>query len=286
MEKGFIYGLRCPISGEIRYIGQTIKTLSYRLSKHISKTKTKINKKQKLSHNENWLKKLIELNVIHLISIEEIEIINIKDLDDREIFWISKFRETNNLTNLTDGGNQPKGYHWFHSEEGKKNISKGLKNSEKFYNSVRSDERTIKIKEARKKSNYKVSDITINKRAETIKRLGLDINGEKNPFFGKKHSDETKKIISEKNKERVGEKNPFYGKKHSDETKEKIAKTLKGKPKKIYYIYDINDIFIKFDTSLNLLSFFKINKPNDISRFCDKNKLYKGYYIKSKLNSI
>ena len=38
--------------------------------------------------------------------------------------------------------------------------------------------------------------------------------------LGKKHSDETKKKISEKTK---GVNNPFYGKKHSDETKEKIS---------------------------------------------------------------
>jgi len=50
--------------------------------------------------------------------------------------------------------------------------------------------------------------------------------GEKNPFYGKRHTDETKKIISEKKKGKSGlsgEKNGMYGKKHSDATKLKIS---------------------------------------------------------------
>lgn len=48
-------------------------------------------------------------------------------------------------------------------------------------------------------------------------------SGEGNPFFGKKHSEETKKILSEHAKKRVGELNSFFGKKHTEETKRKIA---------------------------------------------------------------
>ena len=49
------------------------------------------------------------------------------------------------------------------------------------------------------------------------------IKGVDNPFYGKKHSDETKLKISNANKLNVGELNAFYGKKHSDETKEKLS---------------------------------------------------------------
>lgn len=54
-------------------------------------------------------------------------------------------------------------------------------------------------------------------------------DGEKNPFFGMKHTDETKKIISEKAKERLSnpENNPFYGKHHSEETKKIISEKHK-----------------------------------------------------------
>lgn len=68
---------------------------------------------------------------------------------------------------------------------------------------------------------------------------GPSLFGELNPFYNKTHSDETKKKISEKNKNRIvseeeremrrrinkGERNPFYNKKHSKETIEKIKET-------------------------------------------------------------
>ena len=49
---------------------------------------------------------------------------------------------------------------------------------------------------------------------------------------GKTHSPETRKIISEKAKLRYlsRENNPFYGKKHSEESKQKISKARKGHP--------------------------------------------------------
>lgn len=50
--------------------------------------------------------------------------------------------------------------------------------------------------------------------------------GSLNPFYGKKHTDLSKKKISDKNKGKeglVGEKNGMYGKKHTEQTKQKIS---------------------------------------------------------------
>lgn len=60
--------------------------------------------------------------------------------------------------------------------------------------------------------------------------------GEKNSFYGKHHSDETKAKLSIARKgKKIGNQNPFYGKHHTDEVKQKIAetarKTFSGKPK-------------------------------------------------------
>lgn len=51
--------------------------------------------------------------------------------------------------------------------------------------------------------------------------------GKDNSFYGKNHSDETKKKLSEIASQRVGEKNSFYGRKHKPET---IARILETRP--------------------------------------------------------
>lgn len=126
-------------------------------------------------------------------------------------------------------------------------------------------------------STGKHSDETIKKQSEshkgifpsdeTRKKLSESNKGEKNGFFGKKHSDETKKKISESKMGSVGywtgkkfsnetrkklseshkgqkhsdewrrkqsilksgEKNPFFGKTHSDEVRKKMSENKKGK---------------------------------------------------------
>ena len=48
--------------------------------------------------------------------------------------------------------------------------------------------------------------------------------GENNPFYGKHHSAETRKKLSEINKgKHTGEDNPFYGKHHAAETRKKLS---------------------------------------------------------------
>ena len=45
--------------------------------------------------------------------------------------------------------------------------------------------------------------------------------GEKNPFFGKSH---TETSIEKMRKAKAGEKNPFFGKSHTEATKRKLRK--------------------------------------------------------------
>lgn len=58
---------------------------------------------------------------------------------------------------------------------------------------------------------------------ETKMKISEAMMGEKNPFYGKNHSEETKAILSSLASERIGEKNPFYGKSHSEETRAMIS---------------------------------------------------------------
>lgn len=56
---------------------------------------------------------------------------------------------------------------------------------------------------------------------------GVRRYGEDNHFYGKHHSDETKKIMKENHPHLSGEDNHFYGKHHSDEVRQKMSRIAK-----------------------------------------------------------
>ena len=277
---GFIYGLKCPIDNEIRYVGQTKEKLCTRLHRHINTTKEKIRKNKRLTHKEQWIKKLINMNLDSNIKTEKIEECDINLLNEQEIFWISEFKKTNNLTNITEGGNQPRGYHFFHTEESKKNISDGIKKSEIFLISMKSKERIEKIKNTKKKNGYVVSETTKLKISNSLKGKRC---GDKNSFYGKKHTNNAKAKIGEKNKiNSKGENNPFYGKKHSKETKNKLSEHFKDKlQKKILMIDDDKNIIKEFTIVSELTKFLKcVNYMNILRYYLNQEKKCKGYYWK------
>jgi hypothetical protein len=66
--------------------------------------------------------------------------------------------------------------------------------------------------------------------------------GKNNNFWGKHHTEETKQLISVKNKGRLaGSKNPFYGKRHTEETRKRIGnankKFTKETGEKLQHLY-------------------------------------------------
>ena len=53
--------------------------------------------------------------------------------------------------------------------------------------------------------------------------------GEMSPMYGKHHSEQSKKKMSESKKgKQTGENNPFYNKKHSEETRKRLSECRKG----------------------------------------------------------
>lgn len=107
--------------------------------------------------------------------------------------------------------------------------------------------------------------ITSNKRRQ---ELSETMKGEKNPFYGKTHSEETKLNQSLVKK---GKNNPFFGKKHSEETILKMSRSHKRKfktylfvsPENIEYIVDTG--FNKFckEHKISLYQFSKEKKNKD-----------------------
>lgn len=75
---------------------------------------------------------------------------------------------------------------------------------------------SIKTKEAMKRPDVR------EKHLEAM--LNIDKSGENNAFYGKKHSKETREVMSEKKKELFSDKNnhPMYGRNHTNESIEKM----------------------------------------------------------------
>jgi hypothetical protein len=91
----YIYGLVCPLSGGIRYIGKSIRPKE-RLQNHM-------NEKSKC-HRSNWLALLKAIGLKPTIVILE-EVSDDQSWQDREKHWISHGKELGwKLTNNTSGG--------------------------------------------------------------------------------------------------------------------------------------------------------------------------------------
>jgi hypothetical protein len=115
---------------------------------------------------------------------------------EMEKWWISLFGRKDNgtgvLRNLTDGGENPPSAVTMWETRDRSLLSelmKGNTYASALKGTHQSWERIRNRVEARKKNGtYKQSEETKKKIGESIKALGLI--GEKNPFFGKKHSEE------------------------------------------------------------------------------------------------
>lgn len=137
---------------------------------------------------------------------------------------------------------------------------------------------------------------------ETVAKLseiGKGKTRENNPMFGKTHSTETIILMSEA---KIGENNPMfgktgighpnYGKTLSDGTKAKMSEAHKGEnnsmSKKVF-IYSSDPLtketilYKSFDTCTEAAKYFNCSQAT-ISRYLDKNKLYKNQWIFSSLS--
>lgn len=112
-----IYGLVCPFTGDIRYIGKTERRIEIRLSAHLAESRVK----SKQSHKHRWIRKcLAEELVPSAIVLEEVPA-GVR-WQDRERAWIARAVEMGiPLVNQTKGG---EGLDLFDPEERARYIAK------------------------------------------------------------------------------------------------------------------------------------------------------------------
>ena len=195
--KGYIYKIENLLNGKC-YIGQTIY-LKKRICQHFSNGKNitcttpLYNSMRKNGINNFTASTIVEVDC----SKDKINSI----LDSLEVFWIRQHNSTDNGYNLTEGGD--------HS-------IRGCKVSEKTRK-----KRSAATKLLWKKGAYVNRDFRGNKSArfgthpsaETRRKYSASRKGkytkEENHFYGKKHSEESLKLMSENRRGKLlGENNP------------------------------------------------------------------------------
>lgn len=108
MREATIYKVTCTCHPEdgIRYVGQTVVSVNSRRGVHLWNARTPSSKSYR-SHFSNWIRKHGEDNIRFGVLESTTE-----DLADvREVWWIAKLRrEGAKLTNVLEGGSQPRGH--------------------------------------------------------------------------------------------------------------------------------------------------------------------------------
>lgn len=182
-------------------------------------------------------------------SFEILEECNENELQKRERYWIEKLNTLYpNGYNGTNGGETLSGFKFCEDAQRRKSIT--LK---KMYESGR-----IKSYFKGKCVMHYGDEVRLINKEDAKKYLGAgwefgrDISGNKNPMYGKHHSEETKKKLS---CHLCGEKNPFYGKKHTEETRRIISEGRTADKNPCY-----NKIWITKDTSNKRIDSSELDK--------------------------
>lgn len=163
----FIYALKCPTTGAIRYVGKAENPKS-RLNEHCSKAK------RFRYHSALWIRSLLSRKLKPILEI--LAEVPEEHWQQWEVAWIEFFRDAGfDLVNRTPGGDGS--YFSQHTPEARAKMSAG--------------------RLGRRHS------------IETREKMRLSHLGKKLPS-------------------RFGEKNNFFGKRHSQETCNRISEALKG----------------------------------------------------------
>lgn len=154
-----------------QYVGQTIHSAELRFAQHCKPSETSC----------RLLDRAISAHGRENFSVSVLEAVNTaEELDEREVYWISKLNTLAPNGYNIEGGGKGKG---FVSEETRRRLS--------------------------------------------VAMVGK-FDGEKNPFYGKHHTQGTRQKMRDNHWDMRGENNPNYGKHLSEETRRKLSESRKG----------------------------------------------------------
>jgi hypothetical protein len=198
----YIYSLSDPISGSVRYIGQSVKPKE-RLSEHIRQARTVARYRC-----HRWIATILASDKRPIMEI--LEEVPIDDVNEAECRWIDHFRALGaDLTNHTNGGGGLRGYKLSVEHIAKLVASnKGKKRSEEIRSRLReiqnSPEMKAHLSEKRKWNKSRTGQTQSDE--EKLKRAAANRGKKRSPEFclaasermmGVRHSEETKKKMGE-----------------------------------------------------------------------------------------
>lgn len=208
-----IYALKEPDTDLVKYIGLTGRQLHERLADHL--------REKRNTPKNNWIKRLKRNGEIPEIELLE-DGLSLNEAKKKECDYILLFKSAGaNLKNLTLGGEGIFGFKW--TDEAKK------RQSERWDDAMRKRQSDLKksvvvTDQTREKMSASAKNKIVSQ--TTRKKLSLLHAGDKNPFYGKKHTPEIKKQLADS---RRGEKSVWFGKRHTEKTKLLISSSGKGK---------------------------------------------------------
>jgi group I intron endonuclease len=257
---GYIYKVTSP-NNEI-YIGQTINI-----------------RKRKYSYKKEQFKKQTKLwrncSFYNWNPIDTFEVIDEclcgedkTNLNEKEIYWISYYDSYKNGLNCTIGGKGQTGKIWT-KEERERQREITLCNGTAFkignlstLGTKASDETKKRISESNK-STYEKGRVAWNKGQETPievkEKISDSVKGDKNGFYGKKHSSETIEILKEK----------LTGRKHSEETKLKMSQSSK----RMYHPHTYGKAVLQYDMFNNFIKRYDSIKEASEETGCSRPRI-------------
>lgn len=205
----YIYALVDPRTQQCRYVGKADDPVR-RLQRHLQKKRL-----QDRTHKATWLRSVVAAGFWPELFI--LEAVPKHGWAQAEKFWIAYLRMVGaELTNGTHGGDGG-------SFKGEKNPMHGRKGAlHPCYGKPRTKEVIERIRAAQKGKKRNIKPEV----AEKLRAMAKARTGEKNPFFGKKHSEETRLAWSKK---RLGTKLTQYQKDRLSVGREKTLKNRRLK---------------------------------------------------------